>query len=113
MPVKRYFVPDSADDRVIIGLELGLTRLAETIAFNCDPSHRHSTRFQRFVEGPVARSADLKAAREALQAMLAKFSGNVDDFLSSLENSAIPRKSAKKSVQAGVGLYYYEDESKN
>lgn len=113
IPIKRYFVPDSASDRVIIGLELGLTRLAETIAFNSNPTHAAATRFQRFVEGPISRPADLKIAREALQAMLAKFSGNVDDYLSSMDRSQGPGRNKRKAIQAGIGLYYYEDESAN
>jgi hypothetical protein len=111
VPIKRYFVPDAVNDRVLIGLELGLTRLVETIAFNSVPANSNASRFQRFVEGPVSRAGDLDVARDVLQAMLANFSGNIDDYLSTLDRTQKrPTASSAGSVQAGVGLYYYEEE---
>ncbi len=113
IPIKRYFVPDSANERVIIGLELGLTRLVETIAFNSHPANNAIRRFQRFVEGPVARAGDLRMAREVLQAMLANFSGNVDDYLSSLSKTSKKKRVSRRpssAKQAGVGLYYFEED---
>ena len=50
---------DSADEKIIVGLELGLRRLAETIAYNSDREKRGAIRFQRFVEGPQIRTDDL------------------------------------------------------
>lgn len=113
-PTKRYFVPDALNDRVIIGLELGLTRLVETIAFNSDPANSGTARFQRFVEGPIARVADLRLAREGIQAMLANFSGNIDDYLTSFDrskNKARGKGRLPKTVQTGVGLYYFEEDA--
>lgn len=110
IPVKRHFVPDSADERMIVGIELGLRRLVETLVFNSDPNRRGHIRFQRVVEGPLIRVVDLADVRHRLHEFLGNFSLTVDDYLSSFETDK-KRSSVAKSTafRAGVGFYYFDD----
>jgi hypothetical protein len=110
VPVKRHFIPDTADERVLVGLELGLRRLAETIAFNSNIKNEGPKRFQRFVEGPPVKASQLRQAREMVQSLLAGFSVQLDDYLSALSTGNRQAAGAKpKGHRLGVGLYYYDE----
>ncbi len=110
VPTKRHFVPDSADEKIIVGLELGLRRLTETIAYNSDREKRGAIRFQRFVEGPPVRIDELPQLRNELHELLSGLSLSIDDFLSSFakKRRAQPKKTIKR-VRAGIGLYYFDE----
>lgn len=110
IPIKRFFVPDSADERVIVGLELGLRRLAETIAFNSDKQRQSVPRFQRFVEGQPISAREVPAIRKHVQDMLAGFSLAIDDYLSSKTRAGKGQRPLKRDAsRVGVGLYYFDD----
>ena len=110
VPAKRYFVPDSADERVLVGLELGLRRLAETIAFNSGKNGKGMPRFQRFVEGPLIPERELPRIRHELQETLSKISLQVDDHLSKATGEK--KQLRNRGVRAGVGIYYYDESGK-
>ncbi len=110
MATKRYFVPDSADEKVLVGLELGLRRLAETVEFNSNPENFGASRFQRFVEGPQIRTGSLMEARKAVQSMLTTFSVRIDDCMASF--GEVQPKHSRRNTRAcrlGVGLYYFDE----
>lgn len=109
VPTRRFFVPDSADERVVVGLELGLRRLADTIEYNSAPVNR-SPKFQRFVEGPSISAQYLPQVRLELERMLAEFSTQADDYLARV-SSQLARKrlsARRKPILAGIGLYYFD-----
>lgn len=112
LPVKRHFIPDSAGEKLLVGLELGLRRIAETIEFNSNTESRGPVRFQRFIEGPAIRKADLEAVREGLNPLLARFSLAIDDYLSTSTAALRHRRSAiRRTVNLGVGIYYFDNTS--
>jgi hypothetical protein len=110
VPIKRHFVPDSADERVLVGLELGLRRLAETIAFNSDGENGGAKRFQRFAEGPLVNLRQLQRIRQSVQAKLQDCSVSFDDFLTKVASQTRRASTKQKgSIRFGVGLYYYDE----
>jgi hypothetical protein len=106
VPVKRHFIPDSVDERILVGLELGLRRLAETVAFNSEQDHE--LRFQRFVEGGKVPVNELAALKARVHAMLVDASLRFDSVLSA-ELPSEDRSSNVGTVRVGVGLYYFEE----
>jgi hypothetical protein len=108
VPIKRYFVPDSADDRILVGLELGLRRLAETVAFNSDRKNQSAPKFQRFVEGRKVSKKHLHLIRAHLHELLIQTSLSYDDVLASLPRAGV--RSDSEGVRVGIGLYYFDEE---
>jgi len=106
VPVKRHFVPDSVDERILVGLELGLRRLAETVAFN-SAHQQEELRFQRFVEGELVSSREAQVLKERLHAMLVDMSVTLDDVISNRRRRKSPMP--ERSVCLGVGLYYFQE----
>lgn len=113
VPVRRHFIPDSAGERLLVGLELGLRRLTETIAFNSDQEKAGPMRFQRFIEGPAIDQAELETVRDGLLPLLHRFSLSIDDFLAATAPLRSRRRSRRqRPVTVGVGIYYFDDTSK-
>jgi hypothetical protein len=111
LATKRHFVPDSVNEKVLVGLELGLRRLAETIEFNSNPDNAQGNRFQRFIEGPKIQPRDLAEVRKEVYRLLTKFSVALDDSMTAYGTSVSTNQKKKiaKTVQPGVGLYYFDD----
>jgi hypothetical protein len=116
LPTRRFFVPDSADERIVVGLELGLRRLADTVEYNSSPNRR-LPKFQRFVEGPTLFAENVPEIRRELERMLADFSTTVDDYLSKvgrrLEIDRPKARSRGKPIMTGIGLYYFDSRPKD
>jgi hypothetical protein len=109
--VKRHFVPDAADEKILVGLELGLRYLAETIEHNSNRERADAGRFQRFVEGPGIRPNDLPTVRKEIESLLDQFSLAIDDYMApfGVTTSKLRRHARQKPVRVGVGLYYFDD----
>lgn len=109
--VKRHFVPDSADEKILVGLELGLRYLAETIEYNSNTERPGGGRFQRFVEGPGIRKSDLPIVKKEIESLLVRFSLAIDDHMAPFGATAIRlrRYAKQRPVRVGVGLYYFDD----
>lgn len=111
-PVKRHFVPDAVDEKLIVGLELGVRRLAETISFNTDPEKLGANRFQRFVEGPLSNAQEIKRIRALIHQRLSSFAMEIDDLMPGGHASSKKEKTSARGgdvlVRPGVGIYYYE-----
>jgi len=105
-PLRRYFIADSAKDRLIEGIQFGIRPLALTIAKNVSSSaNLGSLRFQRVVDSYAIPSESRAALEEEVTARLRQFSEELDDLLS--EAGAISSAEDKSAV--GVGLFYFED----
>lgn len=108
--VKRHFVPDAVSEKIVVGMEVGIRKLAETIAFNADPDTFDQARFQRFVEGPlIMDSSQIENLRAAIHDRLSFFSEDLDELLS----KEIPKKppaphAASVGRRLSVGIYYHE-----
>lgn len=112
MAIKRHYVPDGADNKILVGLDFGLGRLAETIDFNSEKGYMYGARFQRFVQAPPIRFIDAPEIRKQVQFMLTDFSLKVDDLMASFQARSEKRgnkKNGKRFVNMGVGLYYFDD----
>lgn len=104
-PLRRYFISDSAKDRLAEGIQFGIRPLALTIVKNVESAGRGGLRFQRVVDSysiPVERRAALE---QEITSRLIQFSEEIDDLLS--EVGAASGGSDASAV--GVGLYYFED----
>lgn len=113
VPLKRHFIPDAAVEKVVVGLELGLRRLAETVAFNSDPNREDVRRFQRFVESPLVTPRDARHLRTRIQEELLRFSEELDDLMTAQSRTYRARKVRLQHDSSpgrlGVGIYYHED----
>jgi len=107
--VKRYFIPGDVDERLELGLNLGLAPLASTIAFNCDPSRNGPARFQRISDSALIDRDDLLALQDSLSSKLGEFLTDIDQQLSHVE---VNRDNADQSnlCRVGVGMFFYTGE---
>lgn len=110
LAVKRYYVPNEVDDKAIIGLEVGLRKVAETVAFNTDPDNSTQLRFQRFVEGPLVDAKLIDSVRSDIGRCLTKFSETVAVRLRGKHISSGQQclEEPKIMRRASVGIYYHE-----
>jgi hypothetical protein len=105
IPLRRYFIADSAKDRLAEGIQFGIRPLALTIVKNVESVGLGALRFQRVVDSysiPVERRAALE---EEITARLRQFSEEIDDLLSEIADSS----GNGESSAVGVGLFYFED----
>lgn len=94
----------------MVGLELGLRRLMETIAFNSDHEKVGQVRFQRFIEGPEIPITQLRSARGGLYPLLAKLSITIDEYLATCGGKRVGSRRKRAGVaKLGVGIYYFDN----
>ena len=105
VPLRRYFIADSAKDRLAEGIQFGIRPLALTIVKNVESAGNGPLRFQRVVDSysiPVERRVALE---QEISRRLTQFSEEIDDLLSEVGETA----DGKEHSAVGVGLYYFED----
>lgn len=109
-PLRREVVPASALDAMLEGFATGLRPVALTVGWNAAAAgsggHR---RFQRAVTSrhvPRARAAEAEAV---LRGRLTALTGEVDDYLASIESPPADDEVASPTVTLGIGLYYFEE----
>lgn len=102
--LRRYFIADSAKDRLAEGIQFGIRPLALTIAKNAASPSLVGLRFQRVVDSYAIPSERRPALEEEITARLKQFSEELDDLLSEVGESGVVETSA-----VGVGLFYFED----
>jgi len=111
--VKRHFIPDSATERLVIGLELGLRRLAETIALNSDYEPSGNGRFQRFIEGPPILKGSVgviqASVKQVLTGLAVALDENLYKLVDDLPKQQRPTPKSRDLVRFGVGIYYFDD----
>lgn len=110
MLVKRHYVPMGNNDRLKHGLESAIWSIADTIAFNSDPSIGVAPRFQRVVSADGIDPLMFSKIQIESSAKLEEFAETYDDYLSKLE---AVYKCANTESQVGIGLYYYQFYKKN
>ncbi len=109
VPLRRYFIADSARDRLAEGIQFGIRPLALTIARNVETVGLDALRFQRVVDNysiPVDRRAALEGE---ITARLRQFSEEIDDLLSEIAEQS----TSEETTAVGIGLFYFEDEERN
>ncbi|MEO8444073.1 MAG: DUF6502 family protein, partial [Gammaproteobacteria bacterium] len=90
VPLRRYFIADSARDRLTEGIQFGLRPLALTLAKNVSTDGIRGLRFQRVVDSysvPLERRAALEAE---VTVRLRQFSEEIDDLLSEIGERSSP-----------------------
>jgi hypothetical protein len=102
---RRHVVPEALDDRVVTSIVFGLRALASTVAFNCGDPPAELGRIERFVESNPLKGTEVAEIRGQLRKRITKFTEDVDDFFSKVEQST-----DRADKRIGVGVYYYEDE---
>lgn len=103
---RRSFVPATAAERLIQGLQYGIRPLAMTVAHNSGTTDAHNLRFQRIVWNyclPKGQRGDID---RLVTQRLEEISQEIDDLLHEANSAASPEK---PSV-FGVGLYHFEDD---
>jgi hypothetical protein len=103
--LRRYFISDSAQDRLAEGLQFGIRPLALTLAQNVASVGLEGLRFQRVVDTysvPPDRRSEIE--RE-VTARLRQFSEELDDFLSEAGDAS----GSGDNAAVGVGMFYFED----
>ena len=109
VPLRRYFIADSAWDRLAEGIQFGIRPLALTIVKNVESVGLEALRFQRVVDN-YSIPADRRAALETeITARLRQFSEEIDDLLSETAETS----SGAETTAVGIGLYYFEDDDSN
>lgn len=103
--LRRYFIADSAKDRLTEGLQFGIRPLALTVSRNVASSGLGGLRFQRVVDSysvPPERRPELE---KEVSTRLKQFSEELDDLLSEVGQDS----GAGNNSAVGVGLFYFED----
>lgn len=109
LPTDREYVPQSATEKLVEGLQYGLCRLVETISFNADPENADRSRFQRIVHISGVAETDVNLLRDGLAGILTTFGRQVDDYLTSFNRARAARnKKAHATYNVGIGLYYFD-----
>ncbi|MBN8279202.1 MAG: hypothetical protein J0M16_01190 [Gammaproteobacteria bacterium] len=101
--VRRYFIADSARDRLAEGLQFGIRPIALTVARNVLAEEGGAARFQRVVDSyaiPADRRVELE--RE-ITARLKQYSEELDDLLAEFA------RSSDQNSAVGIGLFYFEE----
>lgn len=107
--LRRSFIPATAEERLIQGLQYGLRPLAMTVAHNAATRQEGDLRFQRLVWNYCLPRSMRGAVHELIGQRLKDFSQEIDDLLSEADRSD---DRAERSV-VGVGLYEFEDDGEN
>jgi len=107
--VKRYFIPSDVDERLELGLNLGLEPLASTIAFNCDPERKGPARFQRMSDSAWIDRDDLLTLQDRLSKKLECFLISIDEDFSRMEAD---HENSEQSYlcRAGVGVFFFTED---
>jgi hypothetical protein len=106
--LKRAYLPDGANDRLIISLGEILAAAADTVAYNSDPNLIEGIDTRYFtissVDGvPEALFPEIKAHARG---KLFELGTNFSDYLSVMKEKAKPSEGENRQV--GIGLFYYE-----
>ncbi len=103
--LRRYFIADSAKDRLAEGLQFGIRPLALTVAKNVASAGFGGLRFQRVVDSYSIAPEKRDDLEKEITARLKQFSEELDDLLS----EAADTSGTGGNSAIGVGLFYFED----
>lgn len=106
--VRREIVPDTFDEKLISSISFNLAGLASTIAFNSNPGRTGQGRIERFVQSDAIGGRTRDLLRPIVRARIEAFSCDIDDVFGSYTRE----KRAESSSRVGVGVYYFEEESR-
>jgi Family of unknown function (DUF6502) len=102
--LRRAVIPTGLEDKVVLGLTLGLRGLASTIAFNTTGKHLGAAgRIQRCCVSDTISEQSISAMHPLLRGHLETFADKMTDVL------AQPKR-APRGRRIGVGIFYYEDD---
>jgi hypothetical protein len=102
--LRRAVIPAGLEDKVILGLALGLRGLASTVAFNTSGEDLGTAgRIQRCCVSDTISEQSIAAMHPLLRRHLETFADQMTDLL------AQPKR-APRGRRIGVGIFYYEDD---
>jgi hypothetical protein len=104
----RQYLPNDADNRLLVGINFGLRTLASTISVNGDPDS-DSTLPQKFIDSALINPKELPEIQEKLTNKISAFAIDIDDFLSEHEEDS-REVDAENMASVGVGVYFYKDD---
>lgn len=104
--LRRHFVADAAQERLIEGIQFGLRPLALTLAKNTVIDGRENLRFQRVVDSYSIPHDQRRKVELAIKEKLEGFSEEIDDVLSEASRGATEKELGSA---VGVGLFYYDE----
>jgi hypothetical protein len=103
--LRRYFIADSAKDRLAEGIQFGIRPLALTIVKNVESVGLGALRFQRVVDSYSIPAERRAALEQEINGRLKQFSEEIDDLLSEVGEAS----QSEENSAVGVGLFYFED----
>ena len=107
--LNRFFIPVDEDQRLEIGLRMGIGSLASTIAFNANPDRTGQIRFQRVTDSSWIDPDGVRDIQETLTDQLKEFMTSIDSQMSGLEmDHGKGDKTGKKRI--GIGMYFFVDD---
>lgn len=106
---RRSFIPSTAEERLIQGLQYGLRPLAMTVAHNAGAGGKSELRFQRLIWNYCRPRSERHDLNELISQRLKEFSQEIDDLLS--EANGVVAGEDRSVV--GVGIYVVEDDPNN
>lgn len=106
--IKSYFIPDGVDDRLIIGLQDNIASVANTVAYNCDPSRvvGVDTRYNSVSSVDGIDEQYLPEIQAHARRELFLLGDSFSKYLNEYKDKSDVNK--KDQCQIGIGLYYYE-----
>jgi len=107
--INRNYVPTDLDEKLELGLQLGMAPLLSTIAYNCDSAHKLSPKFQRIVDSSKIRKDMKKEFQHTLTAQLAGLLESIDEQLTSVEVKDEEEDKVETS-RLGVGVFFFSDD---
>lgn len=103
---RRHIVSDNFDEKLVSGISISLRSLAETIAFNSEPTRIGPGRIERFVRSQPISLEACEELRTQIRTTIALHAEQFDDSFASQES---PGDEPRRVI--GVGMYYWEDEN--
>jgi hypothetical protein len=105
--VRRYFVPEGVNEKLLVGLEDVVGSDLSTLAFNCAPdTAAEHARFHRVVSIDGVVDENIPTIRDEAKRRLSKLADEFDDFLVESESPDASQETIARQV--GIGLFYYE-----
>jgi hypothetical protein len=107
--VKTYFVPSSAEERMLLALRQNVRALLTTVAHNSDVNRIGPGRIERCVYTEKLTDEQIETLRASIRISVENFSQEVDSVFAGLESENRVLGVLPSGRTVAVGLYFFED----
>jgi len=104
--LKRFFVPDELDERLVLGLDSIIHSNAATLDYNCNPENQEDLRIQQLYFSRKIGPNFFDEIKRNARTKLYECGQEFDDYITRLENES--GLTSETETEVGIGLYYYE-----